>query len=240
VRASPPEGLLLVDKPQGVTSFDVVRLLRRRLGIRRIGHTGTLDPIAQGLLIMLVGEGTKHQQAFQSHDKVYAASVRLGVQTDTGDTEGQVIREAPVPALDRARVAGVLASLVGPLTQIPPAFSAVKVRGRPSYWWARRRQTVERRERTVRIFSASLEQLTTDHLAFRVHCSAGTYIRTLAELLAERLGTVGHVDALTRERIGEWPLAEARPLAWFEHAAVEDILQQLRPIPPRHASLPSI
>src|SRR3989338_3342272 len=136
------DGLLLIAKPPGVTSHDVVEVIRRRLGLRRVGHTGTLDPMAEGLLIVLVGRATKHQQALQGHDKVYETVLQLGAQTDTGDATGTVIRTAALPAMDRARLEEVLASFRGPLAPIPPAYSAVKVHGRPAYWWARRRQAV--------------------------------------------------------------------------------------------------
>jgi len=223
------DGMLLVNKPPGMTSHDVVQAARRRLGQRRIGHTGTLDPMAQGLLILLVGSATKRQQAFQRHEKSYEACVQLGRQTDTGDAEGRVIRTAEVPALARAHVETVLATLTGPMTQTPPVYSAVKVRGRPSYWWARKQQSVSLRSRTIHISAVSLCDLTADTLTVRVDCSAGTYVRTIAEVLAERLGTVGHVAALTRLRIGAWVLDEAIALAELTEAPTDRLAEFLRP-----------
>ena len=224
------EGLLLVNKPSGVTSHDVVQVVRQKLGVRRIGHTGTLDPIAQGLLILLVGPATRHQQAFQAHEKTYEAVLRLGMQTDTGDAMGTPIRTASVPVLDRERVATLLASFRGPLSQTPPAFSAVKVRGRPAYWWARRRQPVRLAPRVVHLSEISVVDCGLETITFRVRCSAGTYIRTLAEAIAERLGTVGHLAGLVRLRVGTWGLEKARPLSWITQATAETLERELLPV----------
>lgn len=225
-----PEGLLLVDKPPGPTSHDVVEIVRRTLALRRIGHTGTLDPMAGGLLILLVGSATRHQRAFQGHEKTYEALLRLGTQTDTGDALGRVIRTAPVPSLDRARVAERLASFQGPLVQTPPAYSAVKVRGRPAYWWTRRHQPVELSQRLVQISEIRLLECERDAVRFRVRCSAGTYIRTLAESMAARLETVGHLAQLVRLRIHVWSLEEARPLSWVQAASRDEIIRALRSV----------
>ena len=225
-----PEGLLLVHKPSGITSHDAVSVLRRKLSIRRIGHTGTLDPIAQGLLILLIGKATKHQHALQAHDKTYEATIRFGLKTDTGDAEGAPVQTAAVPPLEASCVADVLASLKGSMAQTPPAFSAVKVRGRPAYWWARRQQPVALSSRTIQIFDLSLLRCEADTIAVRIDCSAGTYIRTLAETIAERLGTVGHVTQLTRLRIGRWTLDQAALLSWYADSSVEEIRPRILPI----------
>ena len=223
------EGLLLVNKPRGVTSHDVVQVVRRKLAVWRIGHTGTLDPIAEGLLILLVGPSTRYQQAFQAHEKTYEAMLRLGWQTETGDADGTPVRTAPVPALGQERIAEVLASFRGPLTQTPPAYSAVKVRGRPAYWWARRHQPVTLAPRVIHISEITLITWTPETITFRVRCSAGTYIRTMAEAIAERLGTVGHLDRLLRLRIGSWSVDEAKPLSWIQDAQPDMITRQLMP-----------
>ena len=225
-----PEGVLLVHKPRGVTSHDVVAAVRRKLGVRRVGHTGTLDPMAEGLLVILVGRATKQQQAYQGHDKSYDAVLRLGTQTDTGDATGAVIRTAPVPVVTRERLVDVLASCESALSQVPPAYSAVKVRGRPAYWWARRRQPVVLAARPVRIHRLTLRDAAHETLSLHVECSAGTYIRALSELIAERLGTVGHLEQLVRVRIGAWRLEQARPLAWIGEATPEAVLGTLMPL----------
>jgi len=224
------EGLLLVRKPAGVTSHDVVQVLRRKLGIRRIGHTGTLDPMAEGLLVLLVGGATRHQHTLQGHEKSYEATIRLGLKTDTGDATGKPIATAAVPVLERSGLHEALASFVGSVCQTPPAFSAVKVHGRPAYWWARRQQAVTLSQRTIQVFELSLLDYGADSLAIRVRCSAGTYIRTLAESIAERLGTVGHLTGLVRTRVGGWTLEQAQPLSWFRDASAETITRQLSPI----------
>ena len=224
-------GLLLVNKPRGMTSHDVVQVVRRTLGIRRIGHTGTLDPMAEGLLILLVGPATKHQQAFQAHEKAYEATLRLGTQTDTGDAMGRPIRTAPVPALERHRVAELLASFKGQSCQTPPAYSAVKVRGRPAYWWTRQHQPVALSERMVHLSDVSLIDCDHDTIRFRVQCSAGTYVRTLGEAIAARLGTTGHLIGLVRTRIGNWSLEEAVPLSSVLQASPGLLSRQIRPLP---------
>jgi len=222
-------GMLLVHKPPGVTSHDVVQLVRRKLAVRRIGHTGTLDPIAEGLLILLVGPATQFQRAFQAHEKTYEAVLRLGTQTDTADADGTPTRTAPIPALEREHVAQVLASFCGPLSQTPPAYSAVKVKGRPAYWWARRQKVVTLAPRVVHLAEMALVAFTPETVTFRVRCSAGTYVRTLAETIAERLGTVGHLAHLVRLRIGDWSLDDARPLSWLQDASPQMVAGQLKP-----------
>jgi len=224
------DGLLLINKPSGPTSHDVVQLIRRTLAVRRVGHAGTLDPMAKGLLIVLVGTATKHQQAFQRHEKTYAAVLQLGSQTDTGDADGATVRTAPVPSLDQGHVAKVLAAFIGPLVQTPPRYSAVKVRGRPAYWWARRNQPLSLPSRTVQVLDIRLDACEAGRIRFQVRCSAGTYIRSLAEVIAERLGTVGHLAELTRLTIGEWTLDEAKPMAWVREAGAEVLARELRPV----------
>ena len=225
-----PSGMLLIEKPRGMTSHDVVEVVRRKLGVRRIGHTGTLDPMADGLLILLVGAATKSQQALQGHEKVYEATLRLGEQTDTGDATGRVIREAPVPPLEPGQVDAVLASFHGPLSQTPPLYSAVKVQGRPAYWWTRRQRPVTLAARTVHLAALSLVAISGPAITFRVRCSAGTYVRTLAESIAERLGTVGHLTGLTRHAIGAWRLADAKPLSWITDADPHQVIDSLTPL----------
>lgn len=224
------EGLLIVNKRLGMTSHDVVQLTRRKLGIRQIGHGGTLDPMASGVLMLLIGGATKHQRAVQAHRKWYEAMIRLGTQTDTADAWGQVLRTASVPALTPDRVSAVLASCVGSLTQVPPAFSAVKVRGRPLYWWARRGRPVVAAPRTVEVFAIEFLELRDDRLTCRVECSAGTYIRALAETIAERLGTLGHVGGLIRLSVGPWTLAQALDLGWMATASSEALWACVQPI----------
>ncbi len=225
------EGVLLVHKPTGMTSHDVVVVVRRKLGVRRIGHTGTLDPMAEGLLVLLVGAATKHQHVLQTHDKTYEATVQLGAQTETGDAEGAPVRSVPVPTLERGRLEEVLREFTGSLSQTPPAFSAVKVAGRPAYWWARQHKPVTLEPRTVHVFQLALLDWTPQTLTVLVECSSGTYVRSLGEAIAERLGTVGYLTRLVRTRVGLWRLQEAQPLAWIADASPEALARELRPVP---------
>ena len=228
------DGILVINKAQGMTSHDVVALARRRMGVKRIGHAGTLDPIAKGVLVLLVGHATKHQQQPQHRRKRYEAVIQFGMQTDTGDAWGKPLHTAPVPSLQRAEVERVLGDFIGPITQVPPAFSAVKVRGRPLYWWARKGMPQTAKARTVEIFSFGLLELGTDRLRCQLTCSSGTYVRTLAEAIAERLGTVGHVSALTRLSVGPWELSQARECQWLAEAPVPEIWAAIQQITSNH------
>jgi tRNA pseudouridine55 synthase len=204
-------GLLVLDKTAGVTSFDAVSLVRRRLGIRRVGHAGTLDPDATGVLPMLLGEATKLMAYLTDQDKEYVATLRLGVTTDTGDCGGRVIAEAPVPSLDRARVEQACRSFVGRIKQVPPMFSAVHHAGRRLYELAREGREVEREPREVVIHTIDAEDLSPPHLRLRVVCGKGTYLRTLAADLGSALGCGAAVERLVRTRVGPFPLDEAVP-----------------------------
>ena len=237
---SQPEGLLLINKPSGLTSHDVVDVVRRKLNLRRVGHTGTLDPMAEGLLIVLVGSATRFQHQLQGHDKVYEAVVRFGTQTDTGDAAGAAIRHAQIPALSKERLLEVLSSLKGALVQTPPAYSAVKVKGRPAYWWTRRGESVTLAARRIQLFDMTLLDWTAESLTCRIHCSPGTYVRVLAETIAERLGTVGHLSRLVRFGAGPWQLAQAYPLAWVREANPETVARALIPTASFLAEAPSL
>ena len=229
------DGLLLINKPQGLTSHDVVLLARRRLGLARIGHAGTLDPMAQGLLLLLVGAATKQQAALQTHRKRYEAVIQLGTQTDTGDAWGQPVQTKAIPVLEQSRVEGVLNAVVGPLTQTPPKFSAVKVQGRPLHWWARRGTPVSAPARTITIFQTELLEWAPERFRCRLDCSSGTYVRSVAEHLAEQLGTVGHVSELIRLTVGSWDLAQSHDVQWLSTAPREELLAALCPITTSHA-----
>jgi len=229
------DGILVVNKFPGMTSHDVVQLARAKLGIRRIGHAGTLDPMAQGVLVLLVGRATKHQKTVQAYRKVYETVIQLGIQTDTGDAWGKPLRTAPVPSLDRANVEAILAASMGSVTQVPPAFSAVKVQGRPLYWWARRGKPLVAKPRTVELFSAELIELDPASVRCRIACSSGTYIRSLAEAIADELGTVGHVSELIRLSVGPWDLSQALDLCWLATAPAADLWAFVHPVDSAHA-----
>lgn len=193
---------LVLDKPPGPTSHDCVDVVRAIVGDRRVGHTGTLDPFASGVLVFGLGPATRLISFLEDDHKVYRCGLRLGRSTTTGDREGETKAEAPVPALDAEGVRAALAEMCGARSQTTPLFSAVKVNGRRLYELARAGAVVEAPVRTVRIDSAELIALDGDLIDFRLTCGKGTYARAFAEELAERLGTCGHLDALRREASG--------------------------------------
>lgn len=211
------EGLLVVDKPLGPTSHDVVEEVRRTFGVKA-GHTGTLDPLASGVLVVLMGRATRLAKFYVGLEKEYRAEISLGKETDTYDAEGEVIRVCPVPALEEAEVKGYLAHFTGTFQQIPPIYSAVKVDGQPLYRWARRNEKKHRAARAVTVHAFDLMELHTDRLAVRIRCSAGTYVRSLAHELGVTLGCGAHLSALRRTRVGDLSVEEAVDLAQLEEA----------------------
>lgn len=196
------QGILVVDKPAGWTSFDVIAKLRGVLGTRKLGHSGTLDPMATGVLPVFVGPASKAVDLQADHDKTYLTTLRLGLSTDTGDVTGTVLHTAPVTA-GRAELEAVLPGFVGPRMQLPPMYSAVKVNGQPLYKAARAGQTVERKQRPIVIYKLDyLEQVSeTDHRIL-VACGKGTYVRVLAEELGAALGLPATLAALRRTKAG--------------------------------------
>lgn len=196
------QGILVVDKPAGWTSFDVIAKLRGLLGTRKLGHSGTLDPMATGVLPVFAGAASRAVDLQPNHDKTYIATLRLGLSTDTGDITGSTLKTAPVTA-GEARVRAVLPGFVGPRMQLPPMYSAVKVNGQPLYKAARAGKTVERKPRPIVIYKLEyLGQLSdTDHRIL-VECGKGTYVRVLAEELGAALGLPATLAALRRTRAG--------------------------------------
>jgi len=210
------DGLIPVRKPSGCTSHDVVARLRRILGQKKIGHFGTLDPLASGLLLAAAGKATRLFPFYGKRDKSYEGRIRLGFATDTYDSEGQPAGEATdrFPPIEEAKAA--MAALVGDLRQRPPAFSAKKVQGRPLYAYARRRESVEIAEVPVTVAAFEIRAYAPPFLDFRVDCSTGTYVRSLAHDLGAALGCGGHLAALERTRVGEFSLDAALSLEEIE------------------------
>lgn len=206
------DGILLINKPSGMTSHDVVGQVRRLLKEKRVGHTGTLDPLATGLLVLCVGTATRIARFLEAGDKEYAASMRLGVVTDTLDADGRVLETRSYAPPERHRVLDVLRAFSGEIMQRPPAFSAVKVGGVASYTLARKGTPVELKPRPVTIRSIVLETYEDPFLSFTVQCSKGTYIRTLCADVGETLGTGGHLTALVRTRSGSFRIEQALAL----------------------------
>jgi tRNA pseudouridine55 synthase len=195
-------GILLLDKPAGMSSNQAVQRVRWLLQARKAGHTGTLDPFATGLLPICLGEASKTAAFMLDADKTYEARARLGVATDTGDIEGTLVREAPVPDLDAAAIDAALAGFLGSQEQVPPMYSALKHQGQPLYKLAREGKQVEREPRLVTIHELECLAWKPPDLAFRVRCSKGTYVRTLAEDIAAALGSCAHLRALRRTASG--------------------------------------
>jgi tRNA pseudouridine55 synthase len=210
MRKPPIDGILLVDKPSGPTSHDVVSVVRRALGIRRVGHAGTLDPFATGLLVALVGRATRLLPYMDAEPKEYEATVRLGVATDTDDATGSVTAEAALPS--RAAVERAMADLTGDILQRPPAFSAKQVGGRRSYAAARRGERLELEAVKVRVHGWSVREWRGDEVDVTVVCSGGTYVRALARDLGSSSGSAAHLSALRRVRSGPFTVAMAATL----------------------------
>ncbi len=197
------DGIIIIDKPQGKTSHDVVWEIKKILGVEKVGHTGTLDPLATGVLPLCINEGTKLAQFFTSDSKEYRATILLGVKTDTYDVEGTVLAEQKI-CLGSEEIEQAVRSLVGSRSQVPPAYSAVKYHGKPLYRWARKGISVETPARTIEIYRASLEDVSLPYVTVRISCSKGTYIRSLCSDLGEMLGCGACLAGLRRLRSGNY------------------------------------
>lgn len=230
------EGVLLIDKPEGITSHDVVDRVRRKLGMKRVGHAGTLDPNATGLMIVLVGKATKLSQYLMGLDKVYEGCIGLGVATDTQDSEGEPIEEKPVPDLSEDDIRQYMEGFIGDQYQTPPMFSAKKVKGVPLYKMARKGKTVEREPRFVRVSRLNLDVWTPPDIQFTVECSKGTYVRTLAHDLGEKIGCGGYLKELRRIEIERFQIEDSIELEEFDELETADIKQWLIP---RYQAVPS-
>ncbi len=209
----PQDGIILVDKPAGITSFGVVARVRRRLSQQlgkkaKVGHTGTLDPFATGLMLIVTGKECKNAGAYTKLDKIYEATICLGATSTTGDPEGSILAVSTTKP-SREAVKAVLAQFTGEITQTPPIFSAIKINGRRAYDLARQGQTVDIPTRQVMIYSLDLLDYTYPDLRIRVHVGSGTYIRSLAEDIGKALGTGAYCTQLRRTTVGEWKVAGA-------------------------------
>lgn len=215
-------GVLLLDKPINMTSNGALQRVKRLFNAKKAGHTGSLDPIATGMLPICFGEATKFSQFLLESDKSYYVTAKLGVQTTTGDLEGEVVATLPVVGVTTERVQEVASKFLGEIEQIPPMYSAIKHNGRPLYEFARRGVEIERKSRKVKIFSLNLEKVDNDQITFHVHCSKGTYVRTLVEDMGKMLGCGGHVIGLRRLTVT--PYANATMYTW---ETLEAISQRL-------------
>jgi tRNA pseudouridine55 synthase len=204
--------ILLLDKPSGLTSFAAVRTVRRLARVQRIGHSGSLDPLATGLLVLCTGAATRVASLFVELPKEYHARVRFGRATDSYDADGTTTAEAPVPALDRERVLEAMRAFEGEIDQRPPMVSALKVQGKRLYELARRGQEIERAPRKVMVYAIDLVDLGPEHLDLRVRSGRGCYVRSIAHELGERLGVPAHLEALRRAAVGDFRIERAASL----------------------------
>ena len=211
-------GFLNIDKPAGWTSFRVAALVRRRSGVRRVGHTGTLDPTATGVLLVCLGPATRLSEYVMELSKTYRADVRLGVATDTFDAAGVPVSEADPSGVSREQVEEELSTFLGEIEQVPPLFSAIKHAGEPLYRYARTRREVEPRPRRVVIHRLELLSFDPPLLTIEMECGKGTYVRSLAHDLGRRLGCGAHLASLVRLRVGPFVLEDACHLPNLEHA----------------------
>ncbi len=226
-------GILLLDKPIGLSSNQALQRVKRLYDARKAGHTGSLDPLADGMLPICLGDATKMSAFLLDSDKYYDFRLRLGVTTATGDSEGEVLRERPVGALERETIERVVAGFVGEIEQLPPMYSALKHQGKRLYELARQGVEVEREPRRVQIHELSLGEVALPEFQLRVHCSKGTYVRTLAEDIGEALGCGAHVIALRRTGVGPYTgqrmysMEELEDLAEDGQAALDAVLLPL-------------
>ena len=202
-------GSLLINKKVGLTSRQEVNNISRTLKEKKAGHIGTLDPFADGLLIINLGKSTKIAPFLEVMDKGYIATLKLGEKTDTGDLEGNVIETKEIPSLNRKDIEVLLGKMVGEHEQVPPMYSAIKINGKQLYKYARQGQIIERKPRIINIYDIKLLSFSSNLVVFYAKVSKGTYIRTLGEEIAEKLGTVGHLTKLTRVEIGPYKLDDA-------------------------------
>lgn len=205
-------GVLVVDKPIGLTSHDVVQIIRRGTNIRRAGHTGTLDPRASGVLVILIGPAVRLSEYVSASDKRYQATIRLGTATDTYDSEGEITTTSEVGDITEEGFNEILQKFVGEIEQIPPPYSAVKVKGRKAYEMARKGEDVDLEPRIINVYSLEILEWAPPEAVVDVYCSSGTYVRSLAHDLGRELGTGAHLIGLRRTKSGRFTLRDAVPL----------------------------
>lgn len=204
------DGVIIINKQKNFTSHDVVNVIRKKLNIKKVGHTGTLDPNATGVLPILVGKATKISKYLIEHDKTYIATIKLGEKTDTGDNEGQVIEEKLVPTdLKKEDINNVLQIFLGKQKQVPPMYSAIKINGKKLYEYAREGKEVKLEAREIEIYKIQLLEYKNSKIKFEVECSKGTYIRTLCEDIAKKLGTVGYMEELQRTKVNNFKIGDS-------------------------------
>ena len=226
-----PDGVLLVDKAAGMTSHDVVALVRRRLQIRKVGHCGTLDPLATGLLLLTLGRGTKIQDLLMAEDKEYSGTMMLGVITSTQDKDGEAIERREVPPLEEKTIRSAFEKFRGDLYQTPPMVSAIKQAGVPLYKLAREGKTVEREPRLVHVYRYSIDRVTLPEIDFTVVCSKGFYVRTYAHDIGAELGCGAHLHSLRRVKSGRFDVAGAITVDEIKNSEPSEIVARVFSLP---------
>jgi tRNA pseudouridine55 synthase len=226
-----PDGVLLVDKAEGMTSHDVVALVRRKLEIKKVGHCGTLDPIATGLLLLTLGRGTKIQDLLMSEDKEYVGTMTFGITTNTQDREGEIVDQRPVPSLTREEVLAAFDKFRGDFYQMPPMVSAIKIGGVPLYKLAREGKVVEREPRLVHVYRYSVDGINLPEIDFTVLCSKGFYVRTYVHDIGELLGCGAHLKTLRRSKSGRFDVTHAITVDQIRNGPREEILQKILTLP---------
>jgi tRNA pseudouridine55 synthase len=225
----PFDGALLVDKPPGLTSHDVVYRIRRGFHFDKVGHCGTLDPAATGLLVIVVGKATKLSEKIMGGDKVYEGSIRFGETTDSYDADGQLVASMPVLPMTVEELSAAAAEFQGDLMQTPPMVSAVKINGVPLYKMARKGIEVERKARLIHIFGFKINGYAEPDAQFRVACTKGTYIRSLAHELGQKMGCGAHLKSLRRTVSGKYNVADALPLQALLEMPLSDLEKRVIP-----------
>ena len=226
-----PDGVLLVDKAEGMTSHDVVAIVRRKLEIKKVGHCGTLDPIATGLLLITIGRGTKIQDLLMSEDKEYTGALELGKSTSTQDRQGEVLEERPVPQLSESETRAAFEKFRGDFYQMPPMVSAKKVGGVPLYKLARQGKVVEREPRFVHVYRYSIDGIALPEIHFTVLCSKGFYVRTYSHDIGELLGCGAHLKSLRRTKSGRFDVDLAISVDDVKNKPREEILKRILSLP---------
>jgi tRNA pseudouridine55 synthase len=225
-----PDGLLLVDKPAGWTSHDVVGFLRGQFRLRKVGHGGTLDPMATGLLVILIGRATKLSGRIMGSDKVYEGAMRLGASTETHDVDGRVVQEADPSAVTRAQLEAEMKKWTGDVMQLPPMVSAIKKDGVPLYKLARKGQEVERTPRMLHVYEFQLLDFAPPTARFRLRCTKGTYVRTLCHDIGQALGCGAHLNSLRRLQSGRLKVDDAVPVESLRGRPREELVRRLLPL----------
>lgn len=203
------DGIIIINKPKKHTSHDIVNIVRKNFNTKKVGHTGTLDPNATGVLPLLVGDATKISKYLINHDKEYEVVLKLGVKTDTADAEGNIIKQEQVNLTNKNLIINIVKSFEGKQEQVPPMYSAIKVNGKKMYEYARKGEKIDLKPRHIEIYNMQVINIEKDEVFFKVSCSKGTYIRSLCEDIAKKIGTVGYMKELNRIKVGSFDLNDS-------------------------------